>query len=64
MDDGPLKVDKDALLKGDNVGFYFIGDKGGLLFDSKSTIDLAARKDAPMEGLLFFEARQVSNPAL
>jgi Flp pilus assembly protein TadG len=62
IDDGPLKVEKDAMLKGDNVGFYFTGDKGGLLFDSKSTIDLAARKDAPMEGLLFFEERAVSSP--
>lgn len=62
MDNGPLKIEKDALLKGDNVGFYFTGDKGGLLFDAKSTIDLVARKDAPMEGLLFFEARSVTSP--
>jgi hypothetical protein len=62
IDDGPLKVDKDASLKGEDVGFYFIGDKGGLVFDSKSTIDLTARKSAPMEGLLMFEDRKVSWP--
>jgi Flp pilus assembly protein TadG len=62
IDNGPLKVDKDGSLKGENVGFYFIGDKGGLLFDGKSTIDLSARKDAPMEGLLLFEARAVDAP--
>jgi hypothetical protein len=62
IDNGPLKVDKNGSLKGDNVGFYFMGDKGGLVFDSKSTIDLAARKDAPMEGLLLFEARAVNAP--
>lgn len=62
IDNGPLKVDKNGSLKGDNVGFYFLGDKGGLVFDSKSTIDLAARKEAPMEGLLLFEARAVDAP--
>ena len=62
IDDGPLKVDKDASLKGEYVGFYFTGDKGGLLFDSKSTIDLSAPKDGAMAGLLFFENRSVNNP--
>jgi hypothetical protein len=62
IDNGPLKVDKNGSLRGDNVGFYFTGDRGGLVFDSKSTIDLAARKEAPMEGLLLFEARAVDSP--
>jgi Flp pilus assembly protein TadG len=62
IDNGPLKVDKNGSLSGENVGFYFTGDKGGLVFDAKSTIDLSARKEAPMEGLLLFEARTVGTP--
>ena len=42
MQDGPLIVDKKASMSGTDVGFYFMGSKGGLLFDSKTTISLAA----------------------
>jgi Flp pilus assembly protein TadG len=62
IDDGPLKVEKDGSLKGEYVGFYFMGDAGGLVFDPKSTIDLSAPKDGAMAGLLFFENRTVNSP--
>ena len=62
IDNGPLVVDHGGALSGTNVGFYFTGDKGGLLFDVKSTISLTAPKDGSMAGLLFFENRSVSAP--
>ncbi|MGY2049964.1 TadE/TadG family type IV pilus assembly protein [Methylobacterium sp. JK268] len=62
IDDGPLTVDKNASISGQNVGFYFTGDAGGVLFDVKSSIDLTAPKDGVMAGLLFFENRSVSAP--
>src|SRR3954451_10081256 len=33
IDNGPLVVEKGGSLSGTNVGLYFTGDKGGLLFD-------------------------------
>ncbi|MBX9933253.1 MAG: Tad domain-containing protein [Methylobacterium sp.] len=60
--DGPLVVDKKASLTGSNVGFYFTGDRGGLLFDKDSVISLTAPKSGTMAGLLFFEDRTVSAP--
>ena len=62
IDNGPLVVDHGGSLGGTNVGFYFTGDKGGLLFDVDSTISLSAPKDGIMAGLLFFENRMVSAP--
>ncbi|ACA19266.1 conserved hypothetical protein [Methylobacterium sp. 4-46] len=62
INDGPLVVDKNGVITGQNVGFYFTGDAGGVLFDVKSSIDLTAPKDGPMAGLLFFENRSVSAP--
>ena len=62
MKDGPLVVDKSASLTGTDVGFYFTGDKGGLLFDKKTTISLAAPTTGVMAGLLMFEERAVASP--
>ena len=62
MKDGPLVVDKKASLTGTNVGFYFTGDRGGLLFDQDSIVSLTAPKSGTMAGLLFFEDRTVSAP--
>ena len=62
MKDGPLVVDKSATLTGSDVGFYFTGDKGGLLFDKKTTISLAAPTTGVMAGLLMFEERAVAAP--
>lgn len=64
IDNGPLVVDKGGSIIGRNVGFYFTGDAGGLLFDVKSSIDLTAPKDGPMAGLLFFENRSVTAPTV
>jgi Flp pilus assembly protein TadG len=62
MNNGPLIVDKKGSMIGTDVGFYFNGDKGGLLFDKDSTISLAAPRDGVMAGLLMFEQRTVSAP--
>ena len=62
MKDGPLIVDKNGSLSGIDVGFYFTGDKGGLLFDSKTSISLAAPTTGVMAGLLMMEERAVSDP--
>lgn len=62
MKDGPLIVDKKGSLSGIDVGFYFTGDKGGLLFDSKTSISLAAPTTGIMAGLLMMEERAVTNP--
>lgn len=63
MLNGALVVKKKASMMGENVGFYFTGDKGSLLFDKDSTISLSAPKDGAMASLLFFEERSVLNPA-
>ena len=60
--DGPLIVDSKASLSGTDVGFYFMGDKGGLLFDQDTTISLAAPTTGVMAGLLMSEERSVSAP--
>jgi len=62
MQDGPLIVDKSGSLSGTDVGFYFMGSKGGLLFDQKTTISLAAPTTGVMAGLLMMEERAVINP--
>lgn len=62
MKDGPLIVDKKGSLSGTDVAFYFTGDKGGLLFDSKTSISLAAPTTGVMAGLLMMEERAVSDP--
>jgi Flp pilus assembly protein TadG len=63
IQNGPLVVHKKASMSGENVGFYFTGNKGGLLFDKDSIISLTAPKDGDMASLLFFEERQVVSPA-
>ncbi|AWN49968.1 hypothetical protein DK419_09970 [Methylobacterium terrae] len=62
MRDGPLIVDKKASLSGQGVGFFFTGDKGGLLFDKDTTISLTAPTSGVMAGLLMAEQRTVSDP--
>ncbi|MFC6742084.1 TadE/TadG family type IV pilus assembly protein [Methylobacterium tardum] len=62
MKDGPLIVDKNGSLSGIDVGFYFTGNKGGLLFDQKTAISLAAPTTGVMAGLLMMEERAVSDP--
>ncbi|WP_407943208.1 TadE/TadG family type IV pilus assembly protein [Methylobacterium oxalidis] len=62
MKDGPLVVDKSASMTGTDVSFYFTGNKGGLLFDKKTTISLTAPTTGTMAGLLMSEERAVSSP--
>ena len=62
MKNGPLVVDQKGSLSGTDVAFYFTGDKGGLLFDSKTSISLAAPTTGVMAGLLMMEERAVSDP--
>ena len=64
MKDGPLVVDKKSSVTGENVGFYFSGTSGGMLFDTKSVISLTAPKAGDMAGLLFFEDRDTSKIAV
>ncbi|GJE58277.1 hypothetical protein MPOCJGCO_0356 [Methylobacterium trifolii] len=62
MKDGPLVVDKKASLSGVDVAFYFTGNKGGLVFDKKTTISLTAPTSGVMAGLLMSEERAVTLP--
>ncbi len=62
MKDGPLIVDKKASLSGQGVGFFFTGNKGGMLLDKDTTISLTAPTSGLMAGLLMAESRTVSNP--
>ncbi|MGH1589184.1 hypothetical protein ACRBEV_13485 [Methylobacterium phyllosphaerae] len=60
--DGPLIVRDKASLTASGVGFYFSGDKGGLLFDKDTTISLTAPTSGEMAGLLMAEQTTVSSP--
>ncbi len=62
MKDGPLIVDKKATMSGTDVAFYFTGDKGGLVFDQKTTISLSAPTTGMMAGLLMTEEHTVTAP--
>ncbi len=62
MKDGPLVVDKKATMSGTDVAFHFTGDKGGLVFDQKTTISLSAPTTGMMAGLLMTEERAVTAP--
>ncbi|HEV2545217.1 MAG TPA: Tad domain-containing protein [Methylobacterium sp.] len=62
MKDGPLIVDKKATMTGKDVGFYFNGNNGGLLFDKKTTVELSAPTTGVMAGLLMAEDPTVTLP--
>ena len=62
MKDGPLIVKDKATFTGTDVGFYFTGDKGGLVFDKDTTIRLTAPTTGEMAGLLMAEQTSVSDP--
>jgi hypothetical protein len=53
--DGPLLVDENAALKGENVGLYLKGAGANLTFETASTIHLTAAKDGPLAGILIFD---------
>ena len=60
--DGPLIVDQQASMSGQNVGFYFMGDAAGLRFDANTTISLSAPVSGPLAGFLMTEQPSVSAP--
>ena len=60
--DGPLIVDKTASMTGQNVGFYFMGNAAGVLFDASTTISLTAPVSGPLAGFLMTEEPSVSAP--
>ena len=60
--DGPLIVDGTASMTGQNVGFYFMGNAAGVLFDANSTISLTAPVTGPLAGFLMTEQPGVSAP--
>ncbi len=62
MRDGPLLVEMQATLQGTGVGFYFTGDRGGLLFDRGTTVSLTAPTNGPMAGILMSEVPSVQHP--
>ena len=62
MKDGPLIVDKKGTLSGIDVAFYFTGDRGGLVFDKKTTVSLTAPTTGLMAGLLMMEERSIGLP--
>ncbi|QRE72661.1 TadE/TadG family type IV pilus assembly protein [Methylobacterium aquaticum] len=62
MKDGPLIVDKKASVSGEGVGFFFTGDRGGMLFDKDTTVSLTAPTSGLMAGLLMAESRTVASP--
>lgn len=55
--DGPFVVGSNAIVRGDNVGFYLDGDTATFEFTSKATIELTAPNDGDLAGILFFEDR-------
>lgn len=60
--DGPLIVDGQASMTGQDVGFYFMGDAAGVLFDANTTISLTAPVSGPLAGFLMTEQPGVSAP--
>lgn len=62
ISNGPLIVSNSASVTGQNVGFFFVGNAGGVRFDPDTSVNLTAPKDGDMAGLLFFEDRSVSAP--
>ncbi len=55
--DGPLKIGFGSRLYGENVGFYFEGDKASFTFEPASIIHLTAPKEGLMAGLLFWDSK-------
>lgn len=55
--DGPLKIGNDAVIKGENVGFYLVGDAATIRCTGNAAVELSGRKTGEMAGLLIFEDR-------
>ena len=54
LKDAKVKVDKDAVIIGKEVGFAFFGEKSKLDLKHKTSIALSAPKAGPMAGILFY----------
>lgn len=57
MKNGPLLVMNGGTLRGEHVGFYFVGDLSNMTLAANSNIELTAPRDGPMAGFLFFANR-------
>jgi hypothetical protein len=57
---GPLLVEANAELTGEDVGLFFTGKGSTLNFTGAAKVSLSAPKDGPMAGLLIYEDR--NNP--
>ncbi|MEP3234028.1 MAG: pilus assembly protein TadG-related protein [Hyphomicrobiales bacterium] len=55
--DGPLVVQGNGAIIGEDVSFYFTGDSATFDFDRNTRIALSARESGPLSGVLFFEDR-------
>ncbi|MFC7292991.1 TadE/TadG family type IV pilus assembly protein [Hirschia litorea] len=55
LKDGPLKVEANAELTGEGVGFFLTGRDAYFIFTSNAKVTLSAPEDGVMAGLLFFE---------
>lgn len=58
IQDGMLSISGSARVRGENVGFYLVGDNAKISFDPGTSIDLSAPKDGLLAGILFFEDRK------
>lgn len=54
LKDAKVKVDKDAVIIGKEVGLAFFGENSKLELKNKTTIALSAPKDGPMAGILIY----------
>lgn len=59
--DGPMSIEDNATIQGENTGFFFSGKDAAFLFDTETTIDLTAPTTGALAGLLFFGSRQQSS---
>ena len=57
MKDGPLRVESQAELRGEYVGFYFTGNNAVLRFTGDAVVELGAPKTGQMAGMLFWQDR-------
>lgn len=58
--DGPFYLCSNATMTGENVGFFFEGDKSFFEFCASTQVNLTAPKTGPMAGILFFEQRSAT----
>lgn len=59
MEDGPLQIEGNSVVKGTGVGFYFTGEDSHFRFEGNAQIELEAPTSPAngMAGLLFFQDR-------